>query len=142
MMQFPTFRGAALALLLLPVATCAQPAAQQAAASGSGAASGGVTLQQYVQRHQRKLMAADTYGDGRISRDELVAAAMSRKSDPAKRFARLDRNDDGMLNKAEIDAMLARRFARLDTDGNGVLSLAERAAAHDKSRPAGDGADS
>lgn len=142
MMQFPTFRAAALALLLLPVAACAQPAAPQAGASGNGGASGGLTLQQYVQRHERKLMAADTDGDGRISRDEFVAAAKSGKSDPAKRFARLDTNGDGMLDKAEIDAMLARRFARLDADGNGVLSPAERAAAHDKSRPAGDGADS
>ncbi|UAJ11302.1 EF-hand domain-containing protein [Glacieibacterium megasporae] len=135
-----SFRSAAFALMLTPIAACAQPAARQAPAGG--AASGGVTLQQYVQRHERKLLAADTDGDGRVSRDEFLAAAKAGKGDPAKRFARIDRNGDGMLDKAEIDAMLAKRFARLDSNGDGVLSPAERAAAHDKSRVAGDGAES
>lgn len=130
-----TFRSAALVLIVFPVAACAQPAPGQAPG-------GGVTVEQFAQRHERKLMAADTNGDGRVSRDEFVAAAKSGKGDPAKRFARIDRNGDGMLDKAEIDAMLARRFARLDTDGNGVLSPAEQAAAHGKSRVADDGAGS
>ncbi|QYE36678.1 EF-hand domain-containing protein [Polymorphobacter sp. PAMC 29334] len=135
-----SFRSAAFALMLIPIAACAQPAAQQAPAGG---AASGVTLQQYVQRHERKLLlAADTDGDGRVSRDEFLAAAKAGKGDPAKRFARIDRNGDGMLDKAEIDAMLAKRFARLDSNGDGVLSPAERAAAHDKSRVAGDGAES
>jgi hypothetical protein len=131
------FHGAALTLMLLPVVACAQPVAQPASA---GRVAGGVTLEQFVQRHARKLMAADTDGDGRVSRAEFVAAAKVGKGDPAKRFARIDRNGDGMLDKAEIDAMLAKRFARLDSDGDGVLSPAERTAAHDKLRAASDGA--
>ena len=72
-----------------------------------------------------------------------MAAAKAGKHDPAKRFAKLDTNGDGMLDKTEIDAMLSRRFKRLDTNGDGLLSADERAAAHARKAPtAGDGTES
>lgn len=136
-------RRTAFALILFPVAACAQPTSQQATSPRKpSAASGGVTLQQYMQRHERKLMADDTDGDGKISRAEFIAAANAGKGDQAKRFAKVDRNGDGMLDKGEIDARLTRRFTRLDTNGDSVLSPDERASAHHKKGAAGDGANS
>lgn len=116
---------------LCPVAACAQPANQ--AASTQRTATGaptGVTLQQFVTRHERKLMADDTDGDGKVSRAEFLAVAKSGKGDPAKRFAKMETNGDGMLDRSEIDAMLTRRFRRLDANGDGVASVDERATAH------------
>ena len=36
----------------------------------------------------------------------------------------------GMLDKSEIDAVLARRFNHFDTNGDGVLRAQQRTAAH------------
>lgn len=107
----------------------------------AGPASGEITLQMFVQRHERKLIADDTDGDGKVSRAEFLAAVKAGNGDPAKRFARIDSNGDGVLDKAEINAMPTRRFSRLDTNGDGALSPDERAAAHQKSGAAVDGAD-
>lgn len=125
-------------LMALPVAAGAQTAARTPAAhSAGGAGAAGMTLQQFQARHDRRMLAADTDGDGRVSRAEFLAAAengkaKAGKSVPAKRFARLDRNGDGYLDKAEIDASLAKRFQRLDANGDGVLSREERAAARQR----------
>lgn len=35
-----------------------------------------------------------------------------------------------MIDRTEVDAMLAQRFYRLDTNGDGILSAEERAAMH------------
>jgi hypothetical protein len=133
--------GAALALAaLFPIAACSQPADPQGSASHRGrAASAGLTLREFVARNERRLMAADTDGDGKISRAEFLAANAGR-GDPAKRVARLDLNGDGVLDKAEIEAMLTKRFKRLDTNRDGILSPDERAAARaGKGAGAGDG---
>ena len=133
----------ALLLMLVPVGACAQPADQQTSARRSVATSPGVSLQDFVRRHEGRVLADDTDGDGKVSKAEFLAAAKSGKGDPEKRFARIDRNGDGMLDKSEIDAMLTRRFKRVDVNGDGVLSADERAAAHAaKGKTAGDGSDS
>lgn len=141
-----TFRRAAAILLpLAPAAACAKPADQTTppAKINKGTASAGVTLQAFQTRHEKKMLAADTDGDGKVSKAEFIAAAKAGKGDPAKRFAKIDTNGDGVLDKSEIDAMLARRFKKLDTNGDGVASADERAAAHAKNgKAAGDGSDS
>lgn len=134
-----TFRRAvAIVLALAPTAACAKPVGQSTPSvqTRTDPAASGVTLQQFEKRHEERLLAADTDGDGRVSKAEFLAAAKAGKGDPAKRFATLDRNGDGMLDRSEIDAMLARRFKRLDTDGDGVASPSERAAAHAAKRQA------
>ena len=130
--------------MLAPAAACAKPVEQTSTQTQQTATpSTGVTLQAFVARHERKIMADDTDGDGKISRAEYLAAAKSGKGDPAKRFAKIDRNGDGMLDQSEIDAMLTRRFKRMDTNGDGILSADERAAAHaKKSQGASNGTDS
>lgn len=135
-------RSAACLLALPSVAACAQPA-PQATPPKATKASASVTLQEWVMRHEKKLMADDTDGDGKISKAEFLAAAKTGKGNPAKRFMKADANGDGMLDKSEIDAMLTRRFKKLDTNGDGVASADERAAAHGKkSKAAGGGSDS
>lgn len=118
-------------LLLLPTIACAQ--APRAAGDERPAASprGGMTSQEFITRRERRMLAADTDGDGRVSKTEFLAAAAQGKGrgDPARRFAKLDRNGDGMIDRPEIAAMLAHRFARLDTDGDGSLSATKRPAA-------------
>lgn len=136
-------RSSQLPILVLlcafaPIAACASPAAT-AKAPDTGKS---MTLQQFQARHEKKLLAADTDGDGKVSRAEFLAAAKAGKSDPAKRFAKLDRNGDGMLDRSEIDAMLARRFKRIDSNGDGVVTPQERAAAHAGKGKAGGGVDS
>lgn len=132
------WRHAAMLLLVAPltapISACAKADSQTAtppgqSASADGAAGGGLTLAQFQQRQERRFLAADTDGDGRVSKAEFLANAKAGKGDPAKRFARLDSNGDGMLDKSEIDAMLAHRFQRMDTNGDGVLTAQERVAA-------------
>lgn len=43
----------------------------------------------------------------------------------AKRFARLDRNNDGLIQANEMTGPRARRFKAFDSNGDGELSLAE-----------------
>lgn len=138
-------RAAAVLLLLAPAAAWAKPADQTTppAKINKGTASAGVTLQAFETRHEKKMLAADTDGDGKVSKAEFIAAAKAGKGDPAKRYAKIDTNGDGVLDTSEIDAMLARRFKKLDTNGDGVANADERAAAYaKKGKAAGDGSDS
>lgn len=137
-------RTAFLAVVLTPTGACAQPVGQGTPVEQETAATAAsVSLSTYEARHARKLLAADTDGDGKVSRAEFLAAGKGGKADPAKRFVKLDANGDGTLDKAEIDAMLSRRFKHLDTNGDGLLSADERAAAHArKGKDAGDGSES
>jgi Ca2+-binding EF-hand superfamily protein len=90
-----------------------------------------------------RMMAADTDGDGKVSKDEFIASTKPGKADPAKRFAKIDANGEGMLDRSEIDAMLARRFKTLDANGDGGVSAEERAAKRSKKgKAASDGSDS
>lgn len=137
-------RTAFVAVMLTPTGACAQPVGQGTPVKQeTAAAAASVSLSTYQARHARKLLAADTDSDGKVSRAEFLAAGKGGKADPAKRFAKLDANGDGTLDKAEIDAMLSRRFRRLDTNGDGLISADERAAAHArKGKDAGDGSES
>ncbi|MFS0771121.1 EF-hand domain-containing protein [Sphingomonas sp. 1P08PE] len=116
--------------LLLPAMACGQTRQppQQANARLSRPTTD-MTLQDFTARHERRILAADTDGDGKVSRAEFLASATSGKGDPARRFGRFDRNGDGLIDRQEIAAIMARRFERRDTDGDGRLTSAERTAA-------------
>ncbi len=85
------------------------------------------------------LEGADTNGDGNITLEELQAV---RPEVDAERFARMDRNEDGVLNEADrpvgmrgrrgpgADGEQGRRghgqfMEKADTDGDGGVSLEE-----------------
>lgn len=79
-------------------------------------------------------MKADTDKDGRISQAEAAA-------DPklSGRFAQMDSNHDGYLDRTDFAARMQQRrdecFGKADTDKDGKLSRAEFMATHDACRP-------
>lgn len=98
-----------------------------AAPHGDTNGDGKLDLAEFQANLQARLMKADTNGDGKISLDEWKArpAAKNAKGDPAKMFARLDKNSDGFLDDSEIASLAERRFHRLDADGDGFLTKQE-----------------
>ena len=110
------------------------------AAAQPSAATGGMTLDQFLSRQAGRIMAADTDGDGKVSKAEMSAMA-ERGRDPARMFDRMDRNGDGYLDAAEIRDALTRRFRRMDRDGNGILTPDERMAGRMRPGAAQPGAD-
>jgi len=72
----------------------------------------------------QRLKAADTNGDGMISRDEAKALPKL-----AEHFDAIDTNQDGQITREELKAhfqqMRAEHWKKLDTDGDGRISKAE-----------------
>ncbi len=113
--------------LVWVIATLSSSAIAQASATA-----GSMTLDQFLARQGEHIVSADSDGDGRVSKAEMVAAARGGR-DPSRLFDRMDANHDDYLDVAEIKAVLTRRFQRMDTNGDGVVTAEERMAA----RPAG-----
>lgn len=72
--------------------------------------------------YAQKSNPLDANGDGVITQVEAKAAAEAR-------FAKMDANSDGKLDKSDMDArhaeMHEKRFTEMDTDKNGAISKAE-----------------
>lgn len=49
-------------------------------------------------------------------------------------FDRFDSNQDGSIDRAEVESKLSQRFSQMDTDGDGVVSQAEMRDFHEKMR--------
>lgn len=85
-------------------------------------------LKQRRQEHkQDRLKAMDQNQDGKVSKAEYLAYQAQKAE---TRFARLDRNHDGVLGVDEIGNGHRRHnghglFHRLDTNGDGVVSAEE-----------------
>lgn len=88
---------------------------------------GAMSLEQFLTRQTGRIMAADTDGDGKVSRPEMAAAAKNGR-DPSRRFDAMDADHDGSLDAGEIRAALTRRFRRMDRDGDDMLTRDERIA--------------
>jgi len=77
-----------------------------------------------------RFLSMDANGDGVVTEAEMVERIRARiEARVAKRFARLDRNGDGRIDRDEFELIGAERFARLDADGDGVASGDELRAA-------------
>ena len=124
------------------------------------AAHAGDSTQQGKGAPQERFKAADTNGDGKLSREEAKALpriaehfdkidadkdgfvtpqelhAMHKKHD-GDRFARMDTDRDGKISRAEADRFpkLGEKFTTLDTNGDGFLSKEELQAAHGARKP-------
>lgn len=68
----------------------------------------------------------DRDSNGVVTEAEMIEAAQERiAARVGKMFARMDRNGDGRLERAELDAMGSARFERMDADGDGRISIEE-----------------
>lgn len=119
-----------IAVSLQSVAALAQTTAPAPppAASTAPAAKPDITLAKFQKRREKAVMAADTDGDGKISLLEWTSLKAKRnaKGDPTKSFTRIDSNHEGFIDRAELDAFFAARFARLDKNADGILTGDER----------------
>ncbi|MCL3882158.1 EF-hand domain-containing protein [Marivita sp. GX14005] len=90
-------------------------------------ADGSVSAEEFAAR-KTFFDRADTDGDGRLTRGEIVSAAQARAENRADRMiARMDADGDGALSADEIGprGTKARMFERLDSDGDGAISETE-----------------
>lgn len=96
---------------------------------------GQVTLTEITQQRMQKFTAADTNGDGRLSVEEMQAAAQVRANAHVTRmFEKHDANADGVLSEDELPKprRADKMFKRIDADGNGAISEQEYADAKDR----------
>ena len=87
---------------------------------------GAITPAEASAVHAVRFLKLDTDADGTITEAEMLARMQHRIAERvAKRFAMMDRNGDGRVERAEFEESGAERFARLDTDGDGRVSREE-----------------
>jgi len=73
-----------------------------------------------------RFLTLDTDADGVITEEEMLVRMQKRIAERvAKRFAMMDRNGDGRIERSEFEESGAERFTRLDTDGDGRVSNEE-----------------
>lgn len=68
----------------------------------------------------------DYDGDGILTQQEMIDREVARITRRiAKRFAKIDTNGDGRVERAEFEARMDEQFTQLDTDGDGQLGEME-----------------
>lgn len=96
---------------------------------------GEVTMEEMIQHREARFKAADTDGDGFLSKEELTAKAQKKAEGKAdKMMKRFDANNDGKLALDEMPKprKSEKMFEKLDADGSGGVSKAEFEAAREK----------
>lgn len=134
MIRRPRIAAAVLAAGLALSAGAAQ--AQMGPPNPDRNRDGKVTLAEYRQTQVESLLRLDADKNGQVSRAEFKSmedmARRFRGDAGAKRVAQIwklsDRDGNGTITRAEVEAGAAQRFARGDADGDGALTKAELAA--------------
>ncbi len=85
---------------------------------------GVVTSQEVEAAAQKHFAELDTNKDGKVTPEERKAAHERRKS---AHFEDRDKNDNGVLDRNEVERMPDELFNRLDADKSGTLSYEEMA---------------
>ena len=124
--------GFAAAAIVAPLS------AQQAAS-----AAGEQTRAEALARADQRFDQLDANKDGKLTPDELAAGRAPRGDAPPppagatpgrfgqRMFARMDTNNDGVVDRAEYRANAAQRFDRIDTNKDGKIDAGERKAARE-----------
>lgn len=94
---------------------------------------GQVTQEEIAEHRANMFNANDADGNGVLSAEELIQAAINQAKDGMERridrmLERLDQDGDGQLSLEEMAGdpeRAARMFSRLDRDGDGVISQEE-----------------
>lgn len=89
---------------------------------------GGVSRAEFLAAADARFAAADSNHDGRLGPQELLDApdrAARRDRLAARLVARLDSDHDGRVSREEYLAAARERFARRDRNGDGVLDRGE-----------------
>lgn len=92
---------------------------------------GSISAAEAEAARQARFQATDADGDGQISRAEIEARMMARiQSRIDRRIAHTDSDGDGVISREEADAHAAERFARMDKNDDGVLTPDEMRKRH------------
>lgn len=116
-----TFIGGVAAVALAAVAGVAsaqtptpQPGAERVRPMrGDADSDGRISQAEFVEGRLARLTAADSNGDGSVTREEMQAVMQVRRAERAdKRFAKLDADGNGAITRAEFDAARSERGPR------------------------------
>ncbi|MEP2942421.1 MAG: hypothetical protein ABJ081_00920 [Hyphomicrobiales bacterium] len=95
-------------------------------------------------RRAERFAKLDTDGNGSLSPEEFQVQTDKYHGKGGKkggkhhgRHAKLDANQDGVIDKAEFEARAFKRFDRIDTNNDDVVSAQERQAAYAKHKKHG-----
>lgn len=88
---------------------------------------GKITLEEIQAAAAKRFSDTDTDGNGELTAEEIAAKADARRADRAARMVeRLDTDDSGTVSAEEMAArMPGTRLMELDTDGDGAVTLEE-----------------
>lgn len=93
-----------------------------------GSFEGDITFEDFAAAARERFARADADGDGKLTVEELAAEIQRMRYERMARRAieRFDVDGDGELTLEEIENRLQKRFALMDRDDSGTIERAER----------------
>lgn len=119
----------AAAVLLTPVAALADRGERAAKMIERIDAdkNGEISLEEFTTARLERFNAADANKDGSVTREEMLAQVEKRRAEHRvnRMFEHLDANKDGMITENETRVMAEKRFARMDRNDSGSIEKSE-----------------